>query len=226
LVVKKIVPNQSIASSFIFGIDNIYFAEKDYSYVYTKMCESIGHRWELMCRSISRYLYGDRIIVHAKLGNGYIPDIAIQDELYSKEKYPLIIECKRRYNIGDIEACTLKYISYCDKLGFWILEPKLNNEGETYFYLIDPLFRQERNSYLKSVKADARTRIVFAEDILEKIRENTFLVNEVNRLITENQEITYTYIIKNQIEKKVENAELKKKFILLLEILTPYLNSR
>lgn len=224
LLIEGVTPNQNIAASFISGVSEIFFEENGYNYQYTKMCENMGHKWELMCRVISKYLYRGKTIVHARLRNGNIPDIAVQDELYSTEKYPLIIECKRSYNDQDIETCQLKYIPYCDRLEIWIFSSKLEEAQEFSWCSIEPLFRERRNNYLKSIEADAKTTVLFIEDVLDQIRENAFLVNEMNRLWAQNQEITYAYVIKKQIEQKCNDEGFKDRLIALFDILVPYLN--
>lgn len=64
---------------------------------------------------------------------------------------------------------------------------------------------------------------MFFEDIKCKIQENTILLNEIMNLQSYNQQITYTYIIKNQINLKCEDDVLRKKLIELLDNLLPYL---
>ena len=99
--------------------------EKSYLDYYIKICESIGHRWEELCRKIARYLYGDVLIIHPKLDNGKIPDMSLQNK-FDSIKYSHLIECKRSFNILDIEESILKYDPYCRILEFWILESMFN----------------------------------------------------------------------------------------------------
>lgn len=217
LILKGINANQNIAANFILGISEAYFREYDYVYYYTKMCESIGHKWEELCRIISRYLYGDVIITHPRLNNGKIPDISVQNEFDSINKYSHLIECKRSFNIMDIEECILKYEPYCDNLEFWILEPMLKKEEET-------IMQEQRNRYLNNIKGSNKIKIMFFEDIERKIQDNTFLLNEMNMLQSYNQKITYTSIIKNQINQTCEDNILREKLVELLDNLVPYLN--
>lgn len=144
LILKRIRANQHIAASFIIGIDEVYFREKSYLDYYIKICESIGHRWEELCRKIARYLYGDVLIIHPKLDNGKIPDMSLQNK-FDSIKYSHLIECKRSFNILDIEESILKYDPYCRILEFWILE-SMFNKG-TWNNL-----QKQRDSYLENIK--------------------------------------------------------------------------
>lgn len=60
-------------------------------------------------------------------------------------KYSHLIECKRSFNILDIEESILKYDPYCRILEFWILE-SMFNKG-TWNNL-----QKQRDSYLENIK--------------------------------------------------------------------------
>ncbi|WP_409344587.1 hypothetical protein [Paenibacillus sp. MBLB4367] len=98
-----------------------------------------GNRWEALCRDIAQDMYGE-VLIHPELPNGFIPDIVVNENVtYKNGKLThaaLMIECKKsdkfifredppqrgkeitEYN----NHTTAKYLPYCERLEYWILE--------------------------------------------------------------------------------------------------------
>jgi hypothetical protein len=130
---ERQLPDFAIHIYHIFGLPEESEAPEDNLDIQT------GYRWEELCRDMAQDMYGE-LLIHPELPNGFIPDIVVNEHVtYKQGKLtyaPLMIECKKSDKFifredppqrgKDITEynnhTTAKYLPYCDRLEYWILE--------------------------------------------------------------------------------------------------------
>lgn len=178
--------------------------------ILSKIEIDLGHYWENVCCKIAKLNFiNDNILFHPSLTNGGIPDITIGLPKTSPTGYvihvPEIIECKKNtYFLGyseNVPFCCLgstyknfsaKYIKYCNKLTFWILD---------------------KPATWKSLDYD-HVKFVFWEDIQARYKVNDEIIMDVNNIIqiTEDVEHSLKQLHKTSLNELYEKYKLIKNY--------------